>query len=117
MNFEISGMAEIERKIKAVANKVQAEAKEALRDCAFDLLEKSKAVTPIDSGDLRASGHVDIEEDTATVGYNAKYATRQHEDLTYSHPRGGQAKYLENPYKENVDKYIKYIEDRVRRAT
>jgi hypothetical protein len=31
------------------------------------------------------------------VGYSAPYAIYVHEDLTANHPRGGQAKYLEQP--------------------
>lgn len=34
---------------------------------------------------------------TVSVVYTAPYARIQHEDLTFNHPNGGQAKYLEEP--------------------
>jgi len=62
----------------------------------------------------------------ASVGYSLVYALRQHEELNYAHDRtdgfkradgttwnmvaGGQAKYLETPFKENEKKYIAMIE-------
>ena len=36
------------------------------------------------------------------------YAHRQHEDLSYRHPRGGQAKFLEKPL---FDHYRDYLSD------
>lgn len=36
-------------------------------------------------------------EGNVVVGYEAAYAVYVHEDLTASHPNGGQAKYLEQP--------------------
>lgn len=34
------------------------------------------------------------------VSFNTDYAVRVHEDLTMPHPRGGQAKFLEQPARE-----------------
>lgn len=65
------------------------------------------------------------------VGYSLPYALRQHEDLTLRHDRtdgrkimtgvnagrtinmvaGGQAKFLEGPFNERVDRYIKRMEE------
>jgi hypothetical protein len=36
-----------------------------------------------------------------SVGFSAKHATRVHEDLQMRHPRGGQAKYLEQPARQH----------------
>jgi hypothetical protein len=38
----------------------------------------------------------------ARVGYTADYAVYVHEDLTMSHPNGGEAKFLEKPTRENI---------------
>ena len=61
----------------------------------------------------------------ASVGYNLPYALRQHEDLSLRHDRtdgytrndgttvnmyaGGEAKYLERPFEENSEAYLKRI--------
>lgn len=48
----------------------------------------------------RASNHID------TMASDLPYALRQHEELGYKHPKGGQAKFLEQPFSENEQKYI-----------
>ncbi|MBV7292373.1 HK97 gp10 family phage protein [Corynebacterium sp. TAE3-ERU16] len=57
--------------------------------------------TPIDEGTLRGSSNVTLMQGaagaTAVVYYSLIYAARQHEETTWRHPRGGQAKYLEEP--------------------
>jgi hypothetical protein len=98
----------------------------AINECAFDLKEKAVQRAPIDTSALRASGFVDeatSERPVATIGLGyegspplveghaspEKYALRQHEELTWKHPNGGEPKFLENPFKENVDSYVKRI--------
>lgn len=46
----------------------------------------------------RAVGSGDI---VSKVTVDQPYAQRQHEELSWSHPRGGRAKYLEGPLLEN----------------
>lgn len=104
------------------AKKVVAEAaKQAIGTCASDLQGKSAMQAPVDTGDLRANcsvGQLKQEGNTVylTVGYNLPYAIVQHERLEFRHPKGGKAKYLENPYKENISKYEHYIKEIIRRA-
>lgn len=73
------------------------------------------------SGNAPASNNA-----VASVGYSLPYALRQHEDLALRHDRtdgytrpdgttvnmiaGGEAKYLERPFNENAEAYIKRIE-------
>jgi len=45
------------------------------------------------------------------VSFNTPYAARQHEELTYKHLPGKQAKYLEQPLKEFVSKFMQNIRD------
>jgi hypothetical protein len=45
---------------------------------------------------------------TATVVVDQRYSQRQHEDLSYRHPRGGSAKFLEKPL---FDHYRDYLGD------
>lgn len=49
---------------------------------------------------------------SVTVGYTTNYALIVHEDLSMNHPNGGNAKYLENPFREldlfsTVEKVVK----------
>jgi hypothetical protein len=43
---------------------------------------------------------------TGTCTVDQVYAHRQHEDLSYRHPRGGQAKFLEKPLFDNYRNYL-----------
>lgn len=93
----------------------------ALVTCGLDLKGKSQEQAPIDLGDLRGDCSVSDPVDTSkgiqiTVGYGLPYALRQHEEQEYEHPKGGKAKYLEDPYKENIDKYMKYIGNSIKKA-
>lgn len=71
------------------------------------ILGAAQRIVPLEEGTLAgsadretnvtASGHVEV------VGYFATpYARRQHEELTWQHRDGRQAKYLEVPFKERA---------------
>lgn len=103
-----------------------------LHDVGKDLKEKSQAVAPLDEGDLRdhaysrpAEGGLGTE-----VGYEGlPYIIPQHEGgwrnhmgkngpveiQNYTTP-GTQSKFLEAPWLENKERYIKAVKDAARRA-
>lgn len=73
---------------------------------AEHVLQQSVEIVPLLEGTLERSGAVspaNAESLTAAVSYDTPYAVRQHEDLTYHHPNGRQAKYLETPLNASVD--------------
>lgn len=96
----------------AVAKKFQAAAQESPTALVAAIYQEAEAVmtlskqeyVPVDTGALRASGHVEPPVRTAgggsvALGFggpSAPYAVIVHEDLTKRHPVGG-AKYLELP--------------------
>lgn len=94
-------------------------AQEGLRLAAEHLLTKSVAQCPVNEGTLRRSAAVDISTDgmTAIVSYNTVYAARQHEELSWRHPKGGKAKYLEDPLHSEAQKMRRIIRTQIRRAT
>lgn len=79
----------------------------ALYQEAEPIMTESKQQTPVDTGALRSSGHIQqpvISGDQVTVemGYGgpaASYAEIVHEKLDVHHPVG-KAKYLEDPFNE-----------------
>lgn len=91
---------------------------EAIRDGAEAILTEAIDETPIDTGTLRRSGTVTEapREAAVYVSFNTPYARRQHEDLTLKHPRGGKAKYLEDPFKRNAEKVKRLAAQRVKAA-
>lgn len=63
------------------------------------LLEVALGRVPRESNDLAATGTVTTDGDgrAAAVSFSGDYAAVQHEDLTFEHPSGGEAKFLERP--------------------
>jgi hypothetical protein len=55
-------------------------------------------------GDGMLTGNVEVDQ---------VYAQNQHESLDFKHPRGGQAKYLEQPLMNNYERYLQSIADAV----
>lgn len=93
------------------------------------LLGEAQRQAPVEEGTLRGSGTITLivngnrfegsgalaaataaaifaalegrtVEVEAEVSFNTVYAARQHEELTWQHPKGGNAKYLERPLGE-----------------
>lgn len=96
-------------------NKISGTVDMSLLTCAADLQDRSVNRAPIDSGKLRENCVVDeseIGDHSVKVGYSHQvddYSLVQHERLDFNHPRGGEAKYLENPFNENAYQYIDKI--------
>ena len=76
---------------------------------ALQVLDDSQILVPVDTGALKQSGEIIYEKDAIIIRYgddaigaggkpSRVYAWDQHENLTYAHVNGGQAKYLEEPF-------------------
>lgn len=117
----IRGIREVEARMEAALREIVDASHESIREVAFDLLGRAIELAPIDTSDLRGSGKVTFQEIgqklVADVSFNTPYAVIQHETLWYNHPNGGQAKYLEQPFQQNAERYIQHIRDSVRRVT
>lgn len=66
---------------------------------AEHLLQVARSLAPIEEGTLERSGASSVDEAAllANVTFDTVYACRQHEELTWKHDEGRQAKYLEGP--------------------
>ncbi len=100
--FTITGLGEL----KAVLQRWPAQGGMAIAQGLYEqaetIMTKAKALTPVDTGNLRASGHVlpphlEGSQLVVTLGFGgpaASYAVWVHERLNVHHPVG-QAKFLE----------------------
>jgi hypothetical protein len=92
----------------------------ALGIAANDLLGEGARLAPVDEATLRGSGHIDRSVTPASVtfevSFNTPYAARQHEETNWEHPKGGQAKYLEEPLKRKAHSYEALVALAVRKA-
>jgi hypothetical protein len=113
-------MSEFEWKGDEVSKMLDKVCAKALFECAQDLKSKSMKEAPIKDGFLRGSCDIDAEQTAnkseTVVFYAEEYALRQHEELNYRHPQGGKAKYLEDPFKANVNRYENDIKEAVSNA-
>ena len=116
----------------------------ALRTGAEAILTEAIDEAPVDTGTLRRSGTVTVgalpdgaqvyeaaesgsdmkdafpgpvgKEKAVYISFNTPYARRQHEELGYQHPRGGKAKYLEDPFNRNKNKVLKMADLQIKKA-
>lgn len=61
------------------------------------LLTEAQRIVPLDKGPLERSGKAVRDGLNGSVSFDTVYAVRQHEELTWRHAPGRQAKYLETP--------------------
>ncbi|WP_051236444.1 hypothetical protein [Paenibacillus pinihumi] len=105
-------------------------AKDGMHDSMDDLLRRSRELAPLDKGILRMTAWSEVTEKDGVVEgavyYSAvekdgngrfNYALRTHEMGEYKNPTtpGTQPKYLERPYKENVERYRDEIAAAIRK--
>jgi len=137
-------MAKDKWRIKEAVKIAEEVSLKALRTGAEAILTEAIDEAPIDTGTLRRSGTVTVgklpdgarvfeaaesgsdmkdafpgpegKEKAVYISFNTPYARRQHEELGYQHPRGGKAKYLEDPFNRNKEKVIKYADKQIRKA-
>lgn len=132
MSATLEGVRELEKGLNDSIKKLGTVNAKAFTDDVLDLLSKSVESAPVDTGDLRGSGSAiingttvakgnkeggitvigsaqDGKELNAQIGFEEPYAVRQHEHTEYNHPQGGQAKYLEQPFRDNINKFINHI--------
>lgn len=92
----------------------------ALTAIGEDLLGRAQREAPVEEGTLRASGKSEVKEThngiELEVTFSTVYAARQHEEVTWKHPKGGKAKYLEDPLKEMAARYEAALAAAIRKA-
>ena len=102
-------------------DKIKNAIQKANAENALHLIGEASQQAPLDTGFLRSKGDFAITDDglTMVVEFSAKnkdgfdYAAIQHEDLTFHHENGN-AKFLENPFDENLDIYIENIIEKIK---
>lgn len=98
-------------------DRVKANAGNAMVRIGEDLAAKSAGEAPFASGDLEGDCVASYDGNgRLSVGYSLPYALIQHENLSFSHPRGGKAKFLEDPFNANAARYVEMVGEAVKRG-
>ena len=123
MAFEVewTGADEYLQALQSAGDNVLQVLIQALYAEANDIMLASQELVPVDTGVLKTSGEVldpTVSGNTVEVvmGYGgaaSAYALRQHEELSYSHKDGKQAKYLEQPAREAMPNLEQSLADRI----
>lgn len=116
MKIEVKGMAELQKLLKNIPKEAEKAVEKELKKITLDLQGKAKELAPVDIGDLRGSAFSEVEGLNGVVGFKEPYALAQHENVGFIHPKGGESKYLETPYKENMNNYTNAIGAAVKKA-
>lgn len=116
ISVKVKGISSWKQSASKAADKMNTGAMQGTVAGAEQVLRDSNAIVPIDSGNLRNSGKVRMEDTKnkkkAAVGYSASYAVFVHENLDANH-KNGQAKFLQ---KAVVKDSKKVVEDQKRLA-
>lgn len=121
----IKGIDNAIKKLNSFKRTLDVVPDQILKEEAPKIQRTAKIRTPKKTGKLRKSVRVRVGANqygsylTARASALNKsetfnYAYIQHENERYSHPRGGQAKYLESAFVEGVDQIIRRLKREVR---
>jgi hypothetical protein len=88
----------------------RAQASAGLQRALEHTLGVSKRLVPLEEGTLERSGRVNMfGQLEGQITYDTVYAVRQHEELTWKHLPGRQAKYLEQPMNTERDVMLRLM--------
>lgn len=81
------------------------------------ILAESNAIVPLEESTLQRSGETSIDEASlaGAISYNTPYAVRQHEEMTWRHAPGRQAKYLETAVNTSRQACLRIMQGELRR--
>lgn len=111
------------KKVEGAITTAQDATKRGIKQVADEILRLSQFEVPHDTGLLQNSGHVEADGDGQIVGYNKVYAAYQHEgrrsDGSYvitNYQKGRKGKFLEDPIKNNLSVFKRFLEDALKGA-
>lgn len=107
--------------IQGAKARLKAGVRRGVQEGVNALYEAAIPLTPLgETGNLRNNTHIDLKIVDGTafaqLNYNMIYATRQHEETSWRHPRAGQAKFLEKAAQQRQDHIKKVITAHVKSA-
>ena len=112
------GLKEIKDDLRQQLKEQHKRTSQELEDAADYIYSKAISLVPVDTGELQDSIQVDISLSPKYPGIIAiatakniytgyDYALIQEVNEDYNHPHGGQAHYLEQPFREAVETFYK----------
>lgn len=97
--IELKGVKDVNRALQKLGKKYPLATAHAMYAEAYEVQREATRRAPVEFGPLRGSAYTvppTSKSLTTETGFGTEYAARQHEEVTWNHPRDGEAKYLEN---------------------
>jgi hypothetical protein len=102
LSIDFEGLPQLMQNLQRLASQAQQAMQVAIEQEAERILDASIPLVPIDTGLLVSTGMVERQVGGADIRYGghglAPYAAIVELDTTMNHPRGGQARYLTQPF-------------------
>ena len=119
--FEVRGLDNLVRVMVQGGKKAPLMLGRALYDEANEIFYESQKIVPIDEGVLKSSGqvhapHYSNQEIVVEITYGGAakgYALIQHENESYKHAAGKQARYLSDPVEDAIPSLDRNLADRI----
>lgn len=119
MKFTVDGTDRLVQIIENAGRRAVPRMKRLLYAEAQEIMTNSRPLVPHHIGTLRGSGTVGLPHSNANVvqvefGYGgaaSAYAVVQHENLSFEHPRGGQAMFLEDAVRDAIPNMAQRLAD------
>lgn len=109
----VAGAKQIAARLRRQGAGAREAANQASYDLAEETLARSQPLVSRDKGELAASGEVQQDGEGWAVVYTAPHAAAVHERLD-AHHTTGQAKYLEQPFLESIQRAPERHAERLR---
>ena len=106
---------EFDKVLDDLEKKVDKFSKSALQEMGDELLRLSAFEVPHDIGVLQSTGVSKAQGEDWIVAYNTPYAARLHEHPEYRFQKGRKGKYLEDPLKHNLSKWLRLYNEELGR--
>ena len=106
---------DIQKFMTDYAKKVDSILSGVIEEAGNDILSDAKNLAPVDTGRMNRETEVaKVSDKRVEVRYNIDYSLYVHEDLEARHPKGGQAKFLEQATNEGAAKLHMKAADKLR---
>lgn len=118
VGLKLEGLSEVKKGLKALSKKYPYATGHAIYAEGYEIQRNATKRAPVEFSVLRNSAYTTVprpSEIVAEVGFGTEYAVAQHEGLTFNHPRGGEAKFLENAINERSAGMLRRLRDYIAR--
>lgn len=116
--MQLSGLNQVQTLLKKYGKKYPLATAHAMYTEMHEVEAEATRRAPVEFSVLRTSAYTvppTSKSLTTETGFGTEYAARQHEEVTWNHPRGGEAKYLENAVKHRSAGMLKRLGDFIKR--